>query len=58
VRAGRTIKILIGKMPHTNPADQVLQKSLREAASLRRSSWCSRTRRSARMSLRRRVHSS
>lgn len=30
VRAG-TIKILIGKMPHTNPADQVLQKSLRDS---------------------------
>ncbi len=30
VRAG-TIKILIGKMPHTNPADQALQKALRDS---------------------------
>ena len=30
VRAG-TIKILIGKMPHTNPADQTLQKALRDS---------------------------
>jgi hypothetical protein len=29
-RAG-TIKILIGKMPHTNPADQGLQKALRDS---------------------------
>lgn len=30
VRAG-TIKVLIGKMPHTNPADQALQKALRDS---------------------------
>lgn len=30
VRAG-TIKVLIGKMPHTNPADSVLQKALRDS---------------------------
>lgn len=30
VRAG-TIKVLIGKMPHTNPVDQVLQKALRDS---------------------------
>ena len=30
VRVG-TIKILIGKMPHTNPADQALQKALRDS---------------------------
>lgn len=30
VRAG-TIKILIGKMPHTNPADGTLQKALRDS---------------------------
>jgi len=30
VRVG-TIKILIGKMPHTNPADQTLQKALRDS---------------------------
>jgi hypothetical protein len=30
VRAG-TIKILIGKMPHTNPADPALQKALRDS---------------------------
>jgi hypothetical protein len=30
VRAG-TIKVLIGKMPHTNPADQTLQKALRDS---------------------------
>lgn len=30
VRAG-TIKVLIGKMPHTNPADPALQKALRDS---------------------------
>jgi hypothetical protein len=30
VRAG-TIKVLIGKMPHTNPADPTLQKALRDS---------------------------
>jgi len=30
VRAG-VIKVLIGKMPHTNPADPVLQKALRDS---------------------------
>lgn len=30
VRAG-TVKVLIGKMPHTNPADPVLQKALRDS---------------------------
>jgi hypothetical protein len=30
VRAG-TIKVLIGKMPHTNPADSTLQKALRDS---------------------------
>ncbi len=30
VRAG-AIKVLIGKMPHTNPADPVLQKALRDS---------------------------
>jgi hypothetical protein len=30
VRAG-TIKVLIGKMPHTNPADTTLQKALRDS---------------------------
>ena len=30
VRAG-TVKILIGKMPHSNPADPVMQKALRDS---------------------------
>lgn len=35
VRAG-TVKVLIGKMPHTNPADQTLQKALRDSREFER----------------------
>jgi hypothetical protein len=35
VRAG-TVKVLIGKMPHTNPADQALQKALRDSREFER----------------------
>lgn len=35
VRAG-TIKVLIGKMPHTNPADPTLQKALRDSREFER----------------------
>ncbi|MGK5084115.1 BREX system P-loop protein BrxC [Bdellovibrionota bacterium FG-1] len=35
VRAG-TIKVLIGKMPHTNPSDQALQKALRDSREFER----------------------